>query len=130
MYMNADDRQIHERELVFEFALSGFSEKHINLQFKGDYMVLSAGMTEEQPQEDRRYFKRRLKFKPVKEQKYYVPANKFDRDKVSATFNNGLLKIIVPPREDYNAEEGIKVEIKKGKPPKKETKKDTEGDKS
>ena len=102
-----------ERELVFEFALSGFDEKSLNLQFKGDYMIFSAKVPEDfvQPEEVR-YFKRRLKLKDITEQKYYVPASKFDREKVTAVFRNGLLRIVVPPKEDYTSEEGIKVDIK------------------
>ena len=31
-----------EKELVFEFALAGFREEDINLEFQGDYMIFSA----------------------------------------------------------------------------------------
>jgi len=102
------------KEMVFEFALSGFDEKSIDLQFKGDYMVFSAKVPEGySPQEDVRYFKRRLKFKDIIDQKYYVPQNKFDRDKVNAVFKNGLLRIVIPAKEDYTSDQGIKVEIVK-----------------
>jgi HSP20 family protein len=101
-----------DREMVFEFALSGLDEKSIDLQFKGDYMVLTATVPEElKTKENVRYFKRRLKLKDVTEQKYYVPATKFDREKVTAQLKNGLLRVIVPPKEDYTSDEGIKVEI-------------------
>ena len=35
-----------EKELVLEFALAGFDEKDINIEFKGDYMILSANVPE------------------------------------------------------------------------------------
>ena len=103
-----------EKELVFEFALSGFDEKSIDLQFKGDYMILTVKVPEgyKQP-EDVRYFKRRLKLKSIADQKYYVPQSKFERDKVTAVFKNGLLKIVVPPKEDYSSDEAVKVDITK-----------------
>ena len=103
-----------EKELMFEFALSGFNEKNIDLQFKGDYMILTANIPEDYTQpDDVRYFKKRLKLKNITGQKYYVPQSKFDRDKVTAVFKNGLLKIVVPPKDDYASDEAIKVEIKK-----------------
>ena len=103
-----------EKELMFEFALSGFNEKSIDLQFKGDYMILTANIPEDYTQPDEvRYFKKRLKLKNITGQKYYVPQSKFDRDKVTAVFKNGLLKIVVPPKDDYASDEAIKVEIKK-----------------
>lgn len=100
-----------ERSIVFEFALSGFEEKNISLSFQGDYMVFSAKIEIEPPEEGVRWFKRRLKLKDVDRQKYYVPADKFDQEKVKAVFRNGILKVTVPPREIPEEQGGIKIEI-------------------
>jgi HSP20 family protein len=103
-----------ERGMVFEFALAGFDEKDITLTFQGDYMVFSAKISlEGLPEDDVRYFKRRLKLKDVEKQKYYVPADKFAQDHVRAIFKNGILKVTVPPKEESDAPEGIKIEIVK-----------------
>lgn len=103
-----------ERGMVFEFALAGFDEKDISLTFQGDYMVFSAKIgLDEVPADEVRYFKRRLKLKDVEKQKYYVPADKFAQDKVRAVFRNGILKVTVPPKEEAEASEGIKIEIVK-----------------
>lgn len=100
-----------ERSIVFEFAVAGFEEKNISLIFQGDYMVFSARMENEAPVDGIRYFKRRLKLKDIEKQKYYVPADKFDQEKVKAVFKNGILKVTVPPREQPEAADGIKIEI-------------------
>jgi Molecular chaperone (small heat shock protein) len=103
-----------ERGMVFEFALAGFDEKDISLTFQGDYMVFAAKISlEGLPEDDVRYFKRRLKLKDVEKQKYYVPADKFAQDKVRAVFRNGILKVTVPPKEETETPEGIKIEILK-----------------
>lgn len=103
-----------ERGMIFEFALAGFDEKDISLTFQGDYMVFSAKIgLEELPEDDVRYFKRRLKLKDVEKQKYYVPADKFAQDKVKAVFHNGILKVTAPPKQESDAPEGIKIEILK-----------------
>ena len=103
-----------ERSIVFEFALAGFEESNLSLVFQGDYMVFSARMgVEEQPEDNSRYIKRRLKLKDVEKQKYYVPADKFAQDKVKAVFRNGILKVTVPPREETDVGDGIKIEIMK-----------------
>jgi HSP20 family molecular chaperone IbpA len=103
-----------ERGMVFEFALAGFDEKDIFLNFQGDYMVFNAKIgLDELPENDVRYFKRRLKLKDVEKQKYYVPADKFSQDRVRAVFRNGILKVTVPPKEESDAPEGIKIEILK-----------------
>jgi HSP20 family protein len=100
-----------DKKLIFEFAMAGFEEKNIDLQFKGDYMILQAKTDAEQEPQNVRYFKRRLKFKDITDQKYYVPENKFDRDKVKAVFKNGVLRVVIPPKEDYTAEQGVKIDI-------------------
>jgi len=103
-----------ERSLVFEFALAGFDEKDISLTFQGDYMVFAAKIGEAgQPEEGVRYFKRRLKLKDVEKQKYYVPADKFEQEKVKAVFRSGILKVTVPPKEETATPEGIRIEIVK-----------------
>jgi len=103
-----------DRGMVFEFALAGFDEKDISLTFQGDYMVFSAKISlEGLPEEGVRYFKRRLKLKDVEKQKYYVPADKFSQERVKAVFKNGILKVSVPPKDEAETPEGIKIEIVK-----------------
>jgi HSP20 family molecular chaperone IbpA len=120
--------------LSFEFALAGFDEKDISLSFQGDYMVFSAaapsaaasspefsgqessasGEGESQReggQENQRYIKRRLKMKDIEKQKYYVPLDKYAQEKVRAVFKNGILKITIPPKDEPDQNEGIKIEI-------------------
>jgi HSP20 family protein len=101
-----------DQSLVFEIALAGFEEKNIELQFRGDYLVFSA-RAPESPEADPgvQYFKRRLKLKTIEEQRYYVPEDRFDREKVSARFKSGLLRVVIPPRQGTESQERIKVEI-------------------
>jgi molecular chaperone IbpB/HSP20 family protein len=101
-----------DRSLVFEFALAGFPESEINLEFQGDHMVLSAkAPVDPEKPEDVRYFKRRLKLKDIEGQKYFVPSDKFDHEKVKAVYKNGLLKVTVPSLENVESKEGVKINI-------------------
>jgi HSP20 family molecular chaperone IbpA len=103
-----------EKSLVFEIAFAGFEEKDIDLQFRGDYLYLSAKAPKAAEEEEGiQYFKRRLKLKSIDEQRYYVPEDKFDRSKVDARFKNGLLRVVIPARETEEEKEGIKVRIVK-----------------
>ncbi len=117
LYPPANVYLTKEKKLVFEIALAGFEEKDISIQFRGDSMLFSArapagsgGESDESVQ----YFKRRLKLKDIDEQRYYVPADKFNQGGCVATFKNGLLKIVVPPREQADQGAEIKVDIKSG----------------
>ena len=128
VYMTAD------RSMVFEFALAGFDEKDISLSFHGDYMVFSAKIGEDYagkesfsgeggstdnfgegwssgPSDNIRYFKRRLKLKDIEKQKYFVPQDKYAQENVKAVFRNGILKVMVPPKDEPDQSDGIKIEI-------------------
>ncbi|MCX7025130.1 MAG: Hsp20/alpha crystallin family protein [Spirochaetes bacterium] len=108
IYLTAD------RSIVFEFAVAGFDEKDISLSFQGDYMLFAARMgLDPVPEEGVRYFKRRLKLKDIEKQKYYVPADKFDQEKVKAVFRNGILKVSVPPKDTTETTEGVRIDIVK-----------------
>jgi len=103
-----------DRSLIFEFALAGFDEKDISLSFQGDYMVFSAviGPSDDTPAEGTiRYFKRRLKLKDIEKQKYYVPLDKYAQDKVKAVFRNGILRVSIPPKDEPDKNNGIRIEI-------------------
>jgi HSP20 family molecular chaperone IbpA len=118
VYMTGD------RSMIFEFALAGFDEKDISLSFQGDYMVFSAKIAENtgagsageepanlRPEDNVRYFKRRLKMKDIEKQKYFVPLDKYAQDQVKAVYKNGILKVTVPPKDEPDQNDGIKIEI-------------------
>jgi HSP20 family molecular chaperone IbpA len=100
-----------DRSLVFEFALAGFNEKDISLSFFGDYMIFSATIETSSEEENVRYFKHRLKMKNIEKQKYYVPLDKYAQEKVKAVFKNGILRVTIPPKEEVEQSEGVKIEI-------------------
>jgi HSP20 family molecular chaperone IbpA len=53
-----------------------------------------------------------LRLRDIDEQRYFVPADRFDQAASQATFRNGLLRIVVPPREASTAPDGIKIDIR------------------
>lgn len=112
VYPPANVYMTDDKSIVFEFALAGFAEKDITLEFKGDYLTLSAKASGNATErEDAKYFKHRLKFKDIAGQKYYVPQDKFDQQASRAKFRNGILTVTVPAREEAGEKEGFKVDI-------------------
>ncbi len=115
MYPPATIYLTREKKFVLEIALAGFEEKDITVQFRGDHLVFSARAP--RPTEDDegvQYFKRRLKLKDIEEQRYYVPAEKFDQAGTQAHFHNGLLRLVVPPREHPENGDEIRIHISSG----------------
>jgi HSP20 family molecular chaperone IbpA len=109
------------RSMISEFALAGFNEEDISLSFQGDYMVFSAKIAEDAASdisvenhpadENIRYFKRRLKMKDIEKQKYYVPLDKYAQEQVKAVYKNGILRVTIPPKDEPDQNDGIKIEI-------------------
>lgn len=113
-YPPANIYMTDDKSLVFEFALAGFRESDIELEIQGEYLLLSAAVPDSEiPPENAHFFKRRLKLKSFRDQKYYVPEDKFDREKVSALYANGILRVTIPPREGMKTETGRKIPITK-----------------
>ncbi len=103
---------VNDRTMVFEFALSGYRESDVTLEFKGEHMVLNASPPPNTVETDEViYFNRRLKYKRVVDQKYLVPSDKYDREGAKAVFKNGILQVTIPPREEIRSEPGVKIEI-------------------
>jgi HSP20 family molecular chaperone IbpA len=63
--------------------------------------------------ENVRYFKRRLKMKDIEKQKYFVPLDKYAQEKVKAVYKNGILRVSIPPKDEPDQNDGIKIEIVK-----------------
>lgn len=101
-----------DKTMVLEWALAGFEAKDLSLRFQGDFLLFSAGApAEDEGVKDLKHLKRRLKFKAVEDQKYYVPADKFDQGQVNAVFRNGLLRVTVAPKAGQAAPEGQVIPI-------------------
>jgi HSP20 family molecular chaperone IbpA len=88
--------QDESKNLHFEFALSGYAEKNINLSYQDDNLIL-----EVLPEEvkDRAYIMRGLKQGKILNE-YFVPASKYDATKITASFKNGILFVEFPAREE------------------------------
>ncbi len=103
---------LQDKTMVFEFALAGYRDNDISLEFQGDYMVLSAHAPDAAPDSDEViFFNRRLKYTEIPDQRYYVPEDKFDRETAKAVYRNGILKVTIPPREEVRNHEGVKITI-------------------
>jgi len=106
-----------DKKLVLELALAGFEEKDLSVQFRGDSLLFSARAPQAQDDAGVQFFKHRLKMRDIEEQRYYVPTDRYDQGRAEAKFRNGLLRIVVPPREEAAQDPGIKVNIRTGEDP-------------
>ncbi len=97
-----------DKTLNFEFAVAGYNENDINLDFDGNYMELV--IKKKTPnRDDVKILRRGIRSSDVRS-KYYVPADKYDYANTEAELKNGMLKVSVPSKEPKEAH---KITIKK-----------------
>jgi HSP20 family molecular chaperone IbpA len=51
--------------------------------------------------------------KDIEKQKYFVPLDKYAQEKVKAVYKNGILRVSIPPKDEPDQNDGIKIEIVK-----------------
>ena len=99
---------IHKnKDLEFEFALAGYGEDDISIEFDGDYMVLR--LKGGKQKEEIEWIKRGIKNVDTQCQ-FYVPSNKYDHTNAKAELKNGILSIKIPSRVK---KEVVSLKIKK-----------------
>lgn len=86
------------KDLVFKFAVAGYGEDAIKLDFNDDYMVMKIEK-EEKEEKEKHYLRKGIKYSKV-EERYYVPSMKYDRDNVEASLRDGILTVMIPAREE------------------------------
>jgi len=107
-YPVADIYRNEEGETVMEFALAGFDRENLHVEIFPDKRSIEVSADshgdEEQPGFDSRRIARRTFHKS-----YINYDNNLDLDSVSATFKNGLLRLVIPQRPELKP---LAIEIK------------------
>lgn len=91
-----------DRNFYFDFALAGYSREEIDISFQGDWMVLTITPIKEEENHDITSIHNGIR-KSSARNKYYVPHDKYESDKVKASFKDGLLKVFIPSKEPEKA---------------------------
>lgn len=86
---------VQDNSLVFEFGLPGFIKDDVSIAFEDDYLLFSATASNGFSRDSIiRSFKKKLKLRDIKQQKYYLPEDSFDRKNYSMYMKNGLLRVV------------------------------------
>ena len=88
-----------EKNLLFEFALAGYSKDEIDLNFDGDKMYLTLTPIKEEESEHIKTLNKGIKHSSSKTY-YIVPAVKYNHSAAHAEYKDGILKVAIPSREE------------------------------
>lgn len=108
--MKTDIKEDKNRYLL-DIDLPGFEKENINLSLKDGYLNISAETKKEEKNNEEKMV-RRERFYGKCSRSFYVGDNIKEED-IQAEFKNGILKVIVPKKEEIPNNETIKkIEIK------------------
>lgn len=87
-----------ENGLFYEIALVGYKKEWLSVEIEGDVLKISADVPEEKEDDGKKYLKRRIKASSFK--KSYKISEGFDTNKAEVTYEDGLLSIYIPVKEE------------------------------
>lgn len=101
---------IYEKEGDYhiEMDIPGFSKEDISLEVNDGYLKIKAEKSNEIKEEDesKNYLRRERSYGKV-ERSFYLAD--LEEDRISAEFTNGMLKIVVPKKEEKNTKKIIDI---------------------
>lgn len=102
------DVKENDKEYVLESELPGFLKEDIQIEIKDDILSIKAQHKEDK-KEDTNDFIKRERYYGTFQRSFYL--SNVDEDRISAEYNNGILKLILPKSEFFKSNTK-KIEIK------------------
>lgn len=100
---------IYEKDgnYVVEMDIPGFTKDDIDIDVEKGYLTITASKENETNDEGKNYIRRERSYGKFQRQFYMGDVNE---DEINAEFTNGILKVMVPKKEEVNTKK--KIEIK------------------
>ena len=87
----------HEKEYCVNAELPGVSKENLDIDIDKNHITINAKKEEEKEENDKHYKKSEFRYGEFSRTVYFP--NEIDTDKTSAKFENGILKIKAPKKE-------------------------------
>lgn len=91
---------IYEKDNIYyvEADIPGYDKNDIKLEFNKGSLSIIAEIKKETTEGDKKYLRRERKYYGKIERSFYL--GDVDEEAIEATFNNGILKISIPKRQE------------------------------
>lgn len=100
---------IYEKDdkYFLEMDIPGIKKENINIDCENGYLTISATHEETSDDEGKNYI-RKERYYGSFERQFYI--GEVDEDSIKAEFNNGILKVVVPKKEEINTKKKIEID--------------------
>ena len=96
-----------ENDYVVEMDVPGYNKDEISVDVEKGYLTISAEHNDTKEDEGKNYIRKERVYGSTKRQ-FYV--GDVDEDSIKASFNDGVLKVIVPKKEEILNKKKIEIE--------------------
>lgn len=100
---------IYEKDdkYFLEMDVPGFDKKDINISLDKGYLTVEASHEENDDESDKNYIRKERSSVKTSRQFYL---GEVDEANIKAEFNNGILKVVVPKKEEIETKKKIEIE--------------------
>lgn len=101
-----------EDNFELELAVPGMTKKDFKIEFENDMLTISSEKKEEKKSDDNNgnYCRREFSYQSFK-RSFSLPDNAVNGDKIRATYQDGILRVELPKREELKPKPARSIEI-------------------
>lgn len=97
-------------DYFIEVAAPGMTKKDFSINFQNNVLTISSEKQEEKKNDDDNYTRREFSYQSF-QRSFTVPGNDVDSDKITASYNDGILNIKLPKREEVKPKPAREIKI-------------------
>jgi len=103
---------VHEtdNDFIIELAAPGMSKKDFKISFNNNILSISSEIKTNKDETKGNYTRREFSYQSFK-RSFTVPENMVNGDKITAKYNDGILNVILPKREEMKPEPEREIKI-------------------
>ena len=97
-------------DFVIELAAPGMNKKDFKINFNNNILTISSEIKDEKEEKDDNYTRKEFSYQSF-QRSFTVPDNMVNGDKISAKYNEGILNIVLPKREEVKPQPEREIKI-------------------
>jgi HSP20 family protein len=97
-------------DFVIELAAPGMDKKDFKVNFKNNVITISSEKEEKKEERNENYTRREFSYQSF-QRSFTVPENAILGDKIEAKYNNGILHVTLPKREEVKPQPEREIKI-------------------
>ena len=95
---------------MIEMAAPGLKKDNFRVHLDANRLVISSELSDEKNESDEKYSRREFSYQSF-QRSFAIPEGTIDGDKISAKYNNGILMITIPKREEIRTKSTKEIDI-------------------